>query len=83
MRYGIMTAALTILTVASANSAQAESWCGSSTKDKAVVECGYSTVSFCQSAVGKDGVCFVDPEYARLRPSKVEGEPSPRFSPTR
>jgi hypothetical protein len=81
MRYGIIAATLTVLTIAAASSAQAETWCGSATKDKAVVECGYSSVAFCQSAVGKDGVCFVDPDYARA--SKIKGSPAPEFSPNR
>ena len=63
MRFGIMT--LSALTVMVATSAQAQEWCGYAIHDNAVVECGYTTVADCQTAVGKGGMCFVDPELAR------------------
>jgi hypothetical protein len=49
----------------SATGAQAEEWCGYTTQPNAVIECGYTTASDCTTAVGKGGMCFVDPELAR------------------
>jgi len=63
MRNGIMLAAL--LTIVSGTGARAEDWCGYATRDNAVIECGYTSVADCESAVGKGGMCFVDPEVAR------------------
>jgi uncharacterized protein DUF3551 len=81
MRYGLILAAA--LAAMSTTSARADDeWCGYATGDKALIECGYSSVAQCETAVGKGGVCFVDPEYAlkTKRPAVV----SPAsFSPTR
>jgi hypothetical protein len=55
---------LTAAAVATASTAQAEEWCGYTARAGAVVECGYSTVTDCETAAGKGGMCFVDPEYA-------------------
>jgi Protein of unknown function (DUF3551) len=52
-----------VVTVLSANAANA-AWCGSATRDNAIIECGYATVADCQQSVGKDGYCFVDPDLA-------------------
>ncbi len=76
MRYGlILAAALAAATAAmSATGARADDeWCGYATGDKTLIECGYSSVAQCENAVGKGGVCFVDPEYAleTKRPTKV------------
>lgn len=57
----ILAAALTAL---SASTARADEWCGYATNDNAVIECGYTTVAQCESAVGKGGMCFVDPDVA-------------------
>jgi len=57
----VMAAALAAL---SATGAQAEDWCGYAARDKALIECGYSTASECENAVGKGGMCFIDPDYA-------------------
>ena len=63
MRYGLMlTAALAAMSTTSAHAD--DEWCGYATGDKALIECGYSSVAQCENAVGKGGVCFVDPEYA-------------------
>ena len=35
------------------------------TQPDAVIECGYTTASDCTTAVGKGGMCFVDPDLAR------------------
>jgi hypothetical protein len=45
--------------------AESEQWCGFSVRDKSTIECGYSSIAACESATGKDGSCFVDPEYAQ------------------
>ena len=57
----LLAAALTVPAVATAH---ADGWCGYTTRDKAVIECGYTTATQCESAVGKGGICFVDPDYA-------------------
>jgi Protein of unknown function (DUF3551) len=57
----ILAAALMTL---SATGARADEWCGYATHADAVIECGYTTVATCESAVGKDGRCFVDPDLA-------------------
>jgi Protein of unknown function (DUF3551) len=44
--------------------AQAQEWCGYGIHDKSVIECGYSNIADCESATGKGGMCFVDPDYA-------------------
>ncbi len=63
MRYGLILAAA--LAAMSTTGARADDeWCGYATGDKALIECGYSSVAQCENAVGKGGVCFVDPEYA-------------------
>ena len=31
---------------------------------KPIIECGYSTAAECENAIGKGGMCFVDPDYA-------------------
>jgi len=63
MRYGLFLA--TALTVLSTTAARAEDWCGYDAKEKALIECGYSTVTQCENAMGKGGMCFMDPDYAR------------------
>jgi hypothetical protein len=62
MRGGIVLAAA--LTVLSATGARADGWCGYATHDNAVIECGYTTADQCESAVGKAGMCFIDPDTA-------------------
>ena len=61
MRRGIILATLTVL---SATGAEADEWCGYATHDNAVIECGYTTAAECETAVGKGGMCFVDPDTA-------------------
>jgi hypothetical protein len=51
--------------------AQAEDWCGYAVREKSLIECGYSSISECQSALGKGGMCFVDPETALNRKSQT------------
>jgi hypothetical protein len=76
MRIGL-TAAF-VLAVASAtcsaNVAQAEEWCGYTLHASSVIECGYTTVAECESAVGKGGMCFVDPDSASLSIRKRPAE---------
>ncbi len=62
MRCGIIVAVA--LAVMSASGAQAQEWCGYAARENAVIECGYSTAAECENAIGKGGMCFVDPEYA-------------------
>ncbi len=62
MRNGIVVAAAAL--ALSATCARADQWCGYAAKDNAVIECGYSTANGCESAVGKGGMCFVDPDIA-------------------
>ena len=62
MRNGIILAIA--LTALSASGARAEQWCGYASHKDAVVECGYTTASDCETAVGKGGMCFVDPDLA-------------------
>ena len=57
----VFAAALSFLTLADAYAAE---WCGYPLHAKSPIECGYSSDTECESAVGKGGVCFVDPEYA-------------------
>jgi hypothetical protein len=67
MRYGIVAAAAMTAVLAAALSstgAQAEEWCGYAAQANAPIECGYSTIADCQTATGKGGTCFVDPDYA-------------------
>jgi hypothetical protein len=71
MRCGIIAAAglaatlaATLAAVLSSTSAQAEEWCGYSAQANAVIECGYTTAADCETATGKGGTCFVDPDYA-------------------
>ena len=57
----ILAAALAVM---SATGAQAEEWCGYAAREKALIECGYSTAVECENAVGKGGISFIDPDYA-------------------
>ena len=57
----VIAAALSVLTLSGANAAE---WCGYGSHAKSLIECGYSSVADCESAVGKGGMCFVDPDYA-------------------
>jgi hypothetical protein len=75
MRYGIVVAAAAL--ALSATGARADQWCGYAAKDNAVIECGYTTANGCETAVGKGGMCFVDPDiafnihHAATLPSKI------------
>jgi hypothetical protein len=78
MRYRITAAAAAALAL-SATGARADQWCGYAAKDNAVIECGYTTAAGCETAVGKGGMCFVDPDIALnftrvpATPAKVSG----------
>ncbi len=65
MRIGLMLAFAAGLV--SATAARAQEWCGY--PDKAVIQCGFSSVARCQQFVGKDGFCFADPQEASLSAS--------------
>jgi hypothetical protein len=61
-RHAIALAAA--LTALSATGVRADDWCGYATHDNAVIQCGYTTVAQCETAVGKGGMCFIDPDTA-------------------
>ena len=83
MRYGlILAAALTAAAMSTTGARADDEWCGYATGDKALIECGYSSVAQCENAVGKGGVCFVDPEYA-LRTKRPTALHPVNFSPAR
>ena len=64
MRGGIILAtALAVLATTTGARADDE-WCGYAIKNKAIIECGYSSVQECQNVVGNGGMCFIDPDYA-------------------
>jgi uncharacterized protein DUF3551 len=73
MRGEIILAGIILLTAVPA--AQAEDWCGYAEREKSHIECGYSSVSECQSALGKGGMCFVDPDTALNRKSRTQMQP--------
>ena len=62
IRLGLILAAA--MTALSATGARADQWCGYATHKDAVIQCGYTTASDCENAVGKGGMCFVDPDLA-------------------
>lgn len=67
MRNGMILAlALTAssATALSATAARADEWCGYATQKDAVIQCGYMSSAACETAVGKGGMCFVDPDLA-------------------
>jgi uncharacterized protein DUF3551 len=85
MRYGLIFAAALAAAAAAMSTTGARAdgeWCGYATGDKALIECGYSSVAQCETAVGKGGVCFVDPEYALKTKRPVAVIPA-NFSPAR
>ncbi|HEY1747486.1 MAG TPA: DUF3551 domain-containing protein [Xanthobacteraceae bacterium] len=45
--------------------AHAGDWCGYGARQKSLIQCGYSSINECESALGKGGMCFVNPEVAR------------------
>ena len=75
MRNGIVLAAA--LTLLSATGARADEWCGYATHDNAVIECGYTTAVECETAVGKGGMCFVDPDTRSEYQALHADTPSP------
>ena len=64
IRYGIAAILIVLSAGSAASSARADEWCGYATGDNTVIQCGYTTVAGCESAVGKGGMCFVDPDTA-------------------
>lgn len=76
MRGGLILAAALVLTMSTG--ARAEDWCGYAAAAKSMIECGYSSITECESATGKGGVCFVDPDYALnvKRPSPAINRPA-------
>ena len=67
MRNGMICAlAVTALsaTALAVTAARADEWCGYATQKDSVVECGYMSSADCETAVGKGGMCFIDPDIA-------------------
>jgi hypothetical protein len=64
IRYGIVAILIVLSAGGAATVARADEWCGYTTGDNAVIQCGYTTVAGCENAVGKGGMCFVDPDTA-------------------
>jgi len=64
MRSGIILAAALGLMATTTAARADDEWCGFAVKDKAIIQCGYSTVAECENAIGKGGMCFIDPDYA-------------------
>jgi hypothetical protein len=62
MRGELLIAAAVI--AMTATGARAADWCGYAAQPKAMIECGYSSVSECENTIGKGAMCFVDPDYA-------------------
>ena len=64
MRRGIIVGpslmAATFIAISSMSASGAH-WCGFSARPHAIIQCGYSSREICQSAIGKDAKCFVDP----------------------
>jgi len=73
----IVAAALAIMATTSAARADDE-WCGYAIKDKAIIECGYSTIAECQNVVGNGGMCFIDPDYALDERRATPADPAAR-----
>src|SRR5579862_6466637 len=67
MRRGIIVGpslmAATFIAISSMSASGAH-WCGFSARPHAIIQCGYSSREICQSAIGKDAKCFVDPYVA-------------------
>jgi hypothetical protein len=80
MRYGLILA-VAFAAVSTTAARADDEWCGYGAGDKTLIECGYSSVAQCQTAVGKEGVCFVDPEYG-LRTRRPAVRPA-NFTPAR
>jgi hypothetical protein len=78
-RPAILAGLIFAATLTASSAAFADDWCGYATKDTAVVQCGYTTVSQCEDAVGKGGMCFVDPDVA-LNKRNVLHTPIPKAS---
>lgn len=57
-------AALLTAVATGTTAALAQEWCGYSPRDKSTIECGYTSLTACESALGQAGLCFADPEYA-------------------
>ena len=64
IRYGMAAILIVLAAGATTSSARADQWCGYASGDNPMIECGYTTIADCQTAVGKGGTCFVDPDTA-------------------
>jgi len=63
-RNAIAAALIVLFAGSAASSARADEWCGYATGDKTIIQCGYTTLAGCEGAVGKGGMCFIDPDTA-------------------
>jgi hypothetical protein len=73
----VLVAAAAALSALSTTDARAQGWCSYATHPKSLIQCGYTSNTDCQNAVGKDGTCFLDPEFA-LNTRRI---PLPRAHP--
>jgi hypothetical protein len=64
IRYGIAATLVLFSAGSAATGARADEWCGYATGDNTVIQCGYTTLAGCEGAVGKGGMCFIDPDTA-------------------
>jgi len=60
----VFAAVLAAFGALSLSAARADDWCGYAAADNSLIQCGYTTAAHCESAVGKGGMCFVDPDTA-------------------
>ena len=60
----MLVVAAVFLMIMPGTGAHADEWCGYATHANSIIECGYSSDTECENAIGKGGMCFVDPDYA-------------------
>jgi len=82
MRSAMMLAAAAAAMATMPATAHADDWCGYGAHAKSLIQCGYSSNTECENAVGKTGMCFVNPEFAlkarRATPAMAARPASPR-----
>jgi hypothetical protein len=83
MMRGVIVLAAALAVMSTTGARADDEWCGYAVKDKAIIECGYSTAQECENAVGSGGVCFIDPDYAEyskraapVTPAKLPAAPA-------
>jgi hypothetical protein len=80
MRTQVGVAIAAAITIVSSTGVSADEWCGYATGDNTVIECGYTTLAGCEGAVGKGGMCFVDPDTALNVKHAAPAPPTKIFS---